>query len=265
MKGIHIYTVGVLLSLFVAACSAEAGPVGQVTPAEESARPGPDFRPDLEPLIEGPVSPDGLKAILGTGDLGLGPNRVGFVLTSPDGFVTDDAVTVTSWYLGEGGGRDDERQSVRAEYQPWPYGNRGLYTARLEFDLRGTWRIEVVAQNPGGPTRRARLEFEVMESPSAPRVGAPAVRSVSKTVGDVESLAQLTTGSLRDADLYQTTIADALDRGKPTVVGVRQPSLLQQRGVRAPGRGVAAAQRQIHGQSQLHSCRLLRQPGRDTR
>ena len=106
------------LAVLLAACGgqepAEPAADGGAAPVETEAAPGEsaamkeEVRPDREPLITGPRSEDGLQAILGTGDLGVGVNRVGFVLTSPDGIVTDP-VTVTSSYGGgrrQGCGRD---------------------------------------------------------------------------------------------------------------------------------------------------------------
>ena len=58
------------------------------SPASFQAAPEKATRPDREPLVYGPRSADGLQAILGTGDLGVGSNRFGFALTSPKGFVT---------------------------------------------------------------------------------------------------------------------------------------------------------------------------------
>ena len=52
----------------------------------------------------------------------MGVNRVGFVLTSLDGIVTDP-VTVTSSYTGTEGSVVGE--TAEMVFQPWPYGTRG--------------------------------------------------------------------------------------------------------------------------------------------
>ena len=170
------------------------------------------------------MSPDGLKAILGTADLGVGPNRVGFVLTSPEGFVTEPTATVSSKYYGSAGSEGESRESGVATYQPWPYGNRGLHTLWLEFDQAGAWGIDIAIEGPGGAVRTAQLFFDVLDSPSSPAVGAPAVSSVTKTVDDVDSLSQLSTGSLLDPELYQTTIADSLASGVSSVIVFASPA-----------------------------------------
>ena len=179
--------------------------------------------PPLEPLIEGPVSPDGLRAVLGTGDLGVGTHRVGFVLTGPEGFVTTPALEVSSRYLGPGSD-GKAAETVVAEFHAWPYAGRGLYTTRLTFDRAGSWTIDIAMERPDGSVQTAELPFQVAEATSAPAVGSPAVESANRTIRDVDTLAELTTGSLQDPDLYQTTIADAVTSGIPTVVVMASPA-----------------------------------------
>ncbi len=187
----------------------------------ESAAMAEDARPDMEPLITGPRSEDGLQAILGTGDLAVGVNRVGFVLTSPDGIVTGP-VTVTSGYEGpEGGGVSETAEMV---FQPWPYGTRGLHTAELRFDRAGTWKLDISTPAPDGSASRAELSFEVAEATAAPANGAPAPLTESKTIDDVDSLDQITTGSLQDPDLYRVSLDEAVRSGLPTVVVFASPA-----------------------------------------
>ena len=200
---------------------AEPASVAQVSPKEAAA---PEIRPDRRPLIEGPVSADGLKAILGTADLGVGPNRLGFVLTSPSGFVNEPEATVAFSYLAVAGAEGELRQTTKAELRRWPYGNRGLYVTEMSFDSPGVWRLDVSVNGTDGSHRKAQLEFEVLQSPSAPAVGSTAVKSKTKTVADVDSLAQLTTGSLQDPDLYRTTIEAAVESGLPAVVVFASPA-----------------------------------------
>ena len=84
MMRTSLLPIAATLLLFLGlACGSSPGESD--APPSEAPTPttGLPDRPDLEPLIEGPVSPDGLQAVLGAGDLGVGTHRVGFVLTSP--------------------------------------------------------------------------------------------------------------------------------------------------------------------------------------
>jgi hypothetical protein len=210
-----------LVAVVAAACASGTVDSPDATVATEQA---PAVRPDRTPLIYGPKSPDGLQAILGTADLGLGENRFGVVLTSPTGFVTEPFASVASTYYGEEGSEGQPRQTVDAEYQPWPYGNRGMYIARLTFDRAGSWGVDIEVRGADGPARRAQIFFDVRRSPLAPAVGAAALRSRSKTLADVASVADLTTGSVQDEDLYKITIAEAVESGRPTVVVFASPA-----------------------------------------
>ena len=181
-------------------------------------------RVDEIPLLKGPVSEDGLQAIFATPDLGVGENRVGFALTSPTGLERAPAATVSSFFFPTDGSEGEPKQTVLAVFRPWPYGTRGIYTTQLAFDEPGRWGIDISVLGTDGSRGQAQLFFEVEEEPSAPAVGSPAVRSRSKTLDDVETISQLTTGSMHDPDLYRVTIRDAVTSGLPTVVVMASPA-----------------------------------------
>lgn len=240
MMKLYILLAAGLAAFAVAACSTggdgetaeptaaptspPAAAAAQAPTAEPEPAPEPTVRPDMEKLNYGPRSAEGLQAILGTGDLAVGENRFGFVMTSQTGFVTEPTVKLNTRFVPDRGDESDVVQQATAYFQPWPYGNRGMYAGELEFDRAGTWKvdIEVVAQD--GFPAIAELIVEVGESTSAPNVGEPAIRSVTRTLEDVESLAELSTGSKQDEDLYRTTLAAAIDSGMPTVVVFASPA-----------------------------------------
>ena len=182
------------------------------------------LQPDEVPLITGPVSPDGLQAIFATSDLGVGRNRIGFVLTSPSDFVGVPEASVSSVFFLDSDAEGEVRDTVQAVFRPWPYGIRGLYTTHVTFDEPGQWGIDIGVVGPDGGSQAAQLFFEVKEAPSAVPVGSPAVPSRNKTLDDVEGLEDLSTGSLQDPDLYRVTIADAVASGLPTVVVMASPA-----------------------------------------
>lgn len=180
-------------------------------------------------LIRGPVSEDGTQAIFATPDLGVGENRVAFAIQSPDGLIDAPSATVQSFFEpadqdANRNGLGEPTQTAFALFRPFPLVERGLYVARLSFDRPGAWGIQATTLGEDGSPVRARLFFEVPERPAAPTVGDAAPLSDSRTLEDVESIAQLTTGSLQDADLYRLTIADAARSGKPTVVVMASPA-----------------------------------------
>ena len=180
-------------------------------------------RPDQVELIEGTLSADGIQVILGTPDVAVGTHRMAFVLNAKESPVRAPFATVVSRHVPEDGSESDEETAL-AVFRPWPYGTRGSYTTSLTFDVAGTWQLDVTVLGESGDSRTAQISFPVAEETEAPDVGAPAIPSENKTLADVDDLAKLTTGSIRDPDLYGTTIADAVGSGMPTVIVVASPA-----------------------------------------
>ena len=238
MRKLYILLAAGLAAIAVTACSTggdeeaaeptvaptSAPAAAQAPTAQPEPAPEPTVRPDMEKLNYGPRSAEGLQAILGTGDLGVGTNRFGFVMTSQTGFVTEPTTKLKTRFVPERGDESDVVQQAMAYFQPWPYGNRGMYAAELDFDRAGTWRVEIEVVAQDGFPAIANLIVDVGESTSAPDVGDPAIRSVTRTLEDVGSLAELSTGSQQDEDLYRTTLAAAIDSGMPTVVVFASPA-----------------------------------------
>ena len=115
-------------------------------------------------------------------------------------------------------------QTALALFHPFPLVERGLYVTKLNFERPGGWTIRATVLGDDGLPKKATLSFDVPDETHAPSVGDPAIPSLSKTVRDVERLSQLTTGSMQDEDLYQVSIADAMESGLPTVIVMASPA-----------------------------------------
>lgn len=204
------------ITTYVGCFNDSSGDVTQKTGEESSSG-----RPDRIPLYYGPKSDTGYQAILATSDLGLGHNRFGFVITTPNGFLTLPKVQINVWSIGY---RKETLQSTEAKFQRWPYGNRGLYTTPLNFDRVGKWQANIDILNTDAGPIRVLLNFNVDKSPLAPNVGDMAIPSSNRTIEDVTDIKELTTGSLRDKDLYATTIRNSLESDIPSVVVFASPA-----------------------------------------
>ena len=172
-------------------------------------------------LIKSSVSTGGIQAILGTPDLALGINRLSFVLTSPTGFISRESVRITS-HLGNNVVEHENRiyhEDNLALYRPWGYANRGFYVTTMEFNRTGTWELDIHLDN-----EKIDLAILVSKKPIAPSVGTEAIPSKSKTIEDVDNIGDLTTGSIKDIDLYRISIADAISSGKPSVIVFASPA-----------------------------------------
>ena len=212
----------VLLLAVGLACSTQ-GEAGTTPEAEVPAQLGEEPLV-FEALLFGPESEDGLQAIFATPDLGVGKHRVAFAMQSQTGLVDSPSATVQSFFEPDPEELGEPVQTSLALFRPFPLVERGLYSTNLTFDRAGEWAIQATVLGDDASPKRARLFFEVPEASEAPAIGDAAIKSVNRTERDVESLAELTTGFTKDPDLYQVTIADAVDSGKPTVIVMASPA-----------------------------------------
>ena len=208
------------LLLFALACSVseDAAPAVEVA-SEQEAEPLA-----FEELIRGPVSEDGLQAIFATPDLGVGKHRVAFALQSQTALIDSPSATVQSFFEPDPEELGEPVETSFALFRPFPLVERGLYSTNLTFDRPGEWAIQATVLGDDVIPKRARLYFEVPELSKAPAIGDIAIRSVNRTESDVESLSQLTTGSMHDPDLYELTIEEAVESGRPTVIVMASPA-----------------------------------------
>ena len=156
--------------------------------------------------------------------MSVGPNRVVFgLIDSEAGPLRDANVRVSTFRLA-GGQQEGPIETVEATFRKWPVGAGGVYTVQLSFDTPGAWGLGITVLEADGSTRTSSPGIQVTAKSSTPAIGRSAPRSVSKTVGDVDSLGQLTSDQNPDTELYQMTIAEALDTGKPLMVTFSTPA-----------------------------------------
>ena len=203
------------LALALAALAAAA--CGGDSPAQAPGAP-----PAAPPMGEG--APDILQILMASTDLAVGENRVAFgLLRVGKGALKDADVELQTFFLA-GGGQEGPIQTLAPEFRPWPGGAGGAYVANLRFDRAGEWGLRVSASAADGANLLAGSRVDVAETPATPAIGAPAPRSRNKTASDASSLAEITSDTSPDADLYQKTVAEALDESRPLVVVFATPA-----------------------------------------
>lgn len=207
------------LLLIVAALAAL--PVLVCNGAEDATTPSaPAAAPTVAPA-PGDGGPE-LNGILATKDLGVGMNRVSFLLTSPKALVTAPMATVTSVDLSAPGA---VVETSTAEFFLWPFGSRGNYVTDLTFPRAGEWRLDVEVTEEDGTVSRAEIPLTIAERSHTPSAGDGPPSVDNKTARDVGALTELTTRSTPDPDLYQQTIEEALGAGSPLLVVFASPAL----------------------------------------
>ena len=213
----------VLLTAFSFACG-----------GEDAAAPEPTSVP-AEAVSELPEHPknwsvvsDDIGAELATPDLGVGDRRWAVVLFDDLGTIKFPVILAGSYYYPDGfdgsAPREGPIQEVKARYHAFPLGTRGIYVTQLEFDRVGDWSVEAAVPSPGGTPRKVEVRFPVAEHTESVDLGQRPPASMNRTVDDVESIAELTTGSQHDPELYSRTVAEALDEDRPFVVVFASPA-----------------------------------------
>ena len=182
-----------------------------------------------------------VNALMATSDLYVGaPQRVSFGLVLNDQrLVSFGSVDVAFVYRGSG---DDEPQpgpATTAVYLPTPgtpagtggptvtlpSEARGVYQAEdVTFDRPGVWEGHVTADVGGLGAVRTAVGFVVLDDPQYPAPGEEALPTRNLTIDSDEAPPEAIDsraangGKLPDAELHQTTIAEALRRGVPALV-----------------------------------------------
>ncbi len=231
-----------LLALFAVACSSEeptATPVPTVAPTQtpvptntavpESAAVLPSSgleEPEQEWTTR--TESDELRLILATPDLAPGTRRFAMVLTDGSGIVAFPVVQVSSYKYPDGSdavsGREGPVEMALARYFEFPYGTRGIHVTELTFDEAGMWGVEASVPQPDGSVATIEVLMEVHEETMSVDLGEVPPLADSRTLADVEDVSDLTTGSQRDESLYQVSLGDAIQNGKPTVVVFASPA-----------------------------------------
>ncbi|MYF79487.1 MAG: hypothetical protein F4180_06430 [Chloroflexi bacterium] len=231
-----------LLALFAVACSSEdptATPVPTVAPTQtpvptntavpEAAAVLPSSgleEPEQEWTTR--TESEELRLILATPDLAPGTRRFAMVLTDGSGIVAFPVFQVSSYRYPDGSdavsGREGPVEMALARYFEFPYGTRGIHVTELTFDEDGMWGVEASVPQPDGSVATIEVLMEVHEETMSVDLGEVPPLAASRTLADVEDVSDLTTGSQRDESLYQVSLGDAIQNGKPTVVVFASPA-----------------------------------------
>ena len=185
-----------------------------------------------------PTPPPGgpeYSAIMVSSDLAMGSNRLVFGLVTRDNAPVRAAeAQVRALYTAPGTTEAVERKNVTAQFLPWPPegSNRGVFVTTMEFDVAGEatqdnpglWELQVTATTADGTLIEATTAVRVTEAQVTPAIGAPAPPSVTPTAGSVDDLSTITSAPNPDPELYQLSVHEALESGKPLVVLFSTPA-----------------------------------------
>jgi hypothetical protein len=165
------------------------------------------------------------------------------LLTQDGGVIRGGKVKMRFFFLGKGrAGKARPGPEAVGDFLPIPKERdghehaggtqlpegTGVYAATVRFDRPGFWEVEVTARDAKGNPGTARAAFEVLETNRVPAPGDPAPRSDNPTLsstdmprGAIDSRAE--GGEIPDPQLHQSTIRDALERGRPVLAVFSTP------------------------------------------
>ena len=204
-----------VISSVAVGCSGDTG--AAPTPAQSPVSQAPP------PLPAG--LPDRLQVLMASTDLAVGNNRVAFgIVRHGKGALKDAEVEVQTFVLTDDGDASGPVQTATAAFHQWPGGTVGVYVVNLDFGQAGEWGLRIETLFSDGSSAQAGTRVMVKETSSTPTKGSPSPRSDNRTARDVTNLADLTTDPNPDHDLYQKTIAEALDDRIPLIVSFGTPA-----------------------------------------
>ncbi|MDA1128016.1 MAG: hypothetical protein O2913_04860 [Chloroflexi bacterium] len=180
-----------------------------------------------DPIISDEQEPGGpqFSAIIVTGDLAVGRNRIVFGIIDREGMpVTGESAEVEVHLLVDGEETREVKDSATAEFVPWPIAVRGVFSAEVDLDVAGFYEIDVVSTSSDGTPIFAQASFNLKETSSTPAIGAPAPASVTHTGAEVDDLSHITSSPEPDPDLYEISIHEALQQDKPLVIVFATPA-----------------------------------------
>jgi hypothetical protein len=195
-----------------------------------------------------------LSVVIASYDVAVGEDRrlLAGVLTADAAQLAFGEVTFELGYLGEEpAGEAELTDEATARYLPVlglepevdptdrpqvlvGQGGTGVYEGFVDLDEPGFYGLRVSAELEDGTARQGQTTFQVLPEPEVPDVGDEAPRSRNLTVADVEagdalpvavdSRAQGEDDEVPDHHLHDTTVADALDEGRPVVAILSTPT-----------------------------------------
>jgi hypothetical protein len=176
----------------------------------------------------------------------VGPNRLPIGIIKDGSPVNDPNAQITLRFYQ----LDVDAKTAVGEASATYYGQglpAAVYVANFTFPSAGNWGVEVVMQlsDMATPTS-TKLQLPVSTRALAPMVGDVAIRVDTLTPQSVTDVAQLVSTTAPDVALYQTSLATALDQGRPIALLFATPGFCRT-AVCGPSLAVFAALQQEFG------------------
>lgn len=235
--------IATVVTLLLSGCGSSSSQ-GTGTSVEESPAAPPGET--LEALWRSGT--EGVGAIAGTSDHGVGPNRISFLIANDEGDLVERP-TARVWLARSRTAKPFATTTARLERIGVPGGDEAdaehLYVMHVDVPAPGKlWYVAA----PAGAAIRALGAVRVRDDAVAPGAGDEAIDVATPTLASTGGdLGALTTARAPDRALYRTSVAEALERHEPFVLVFATPQFCQTR-VCGPVLDVtSAARRELAG------------------
>lgn len=207
-----------VLILALAACGG-----GGTEPTAES---GTESQPAAtQPSTAAETSgPSSIQVAVATNDLAAGTPRIPFILfDGPEKVADAQSVQITAFDL-----------SLDEQVAGWsgPATNYSDYEIPYwvvypQINKAGNWGLLAEVTLADGSTAQTPFTVAIVEQTSSPNIGSPVPASENRTLATEPDISKLTSGTNPEPGLYQMTVAEALESGRPTVVTLATPAFCQ--------------------------------------
>ena len=179
------------------------------------------------PIISSEIEPGGpeYSGVVITQDIAVGRNRLLFVVIDREGMpVKGASPNVGVYFLTPKGDTRELKQTVNAKFVAWSTAAGGVFSTEIDLIEGGLYQLDINLTSSNGVEIFAQTNILVQDDPQTPAIGTAAPASVTYKAGDKEDLSQITSALIPDPDLYQLSINEALQQGKPLVVVFATPA-----------------------------------------
>ena len=193
-------------------------------PAETSAEePQEEATPKAAEEFNQPLGNVEAYPIFVSNELVVGPNRfVVGLLDGQDAPLADPRIELAIDFYDISGGEPQKQATTEMEFAWIERGVRGYYIGNAEFPQAGEWGAEVHIRG-GGIDEDVRGMFTVEPEPVTPALGSKPPASQSPTLETEPSIDALSTDTTPDRRFYESSIAEALESGQPSVAVFAAP------------------------------------------
>ncbi len=176
--------------------------------------------PEPTPVIEAPSS---LQVMIASDDYHVGTPRIALVLF--DGIAPAEGLQDVVVRLFDLRGAEPSViwEGAATEYPDAPVA---YWTTYPEIPAAGEWGLQIAATLADGSADQYDRLLAVTDAPRSPAIGTIPPASENRTAA-TNDLSELSSGNNPVPALYQMTVADALQSGKPSVITFATPAFCQ--------------------------------------